>query len=533
MDNWLEKLKGGLLIINIKGDIRQPHNHAMDRVPDRFSRWSIASQYLYDIERILQEMKSAVSFISILPENAFLQKHSITSEDYIMYHQGYFLDLVHQLKNKLFQFISAIMTPDSDYSEKNEKRAEKINKVMDNKFVKHVPGLAEYLREWNADNSKGVIAVALKKRTNYHHFKNPLSNTKSYVRAKTNRSLLSPDFQVHLSEHGRHMIAEKGVQNLQMWQGDTVERMSKTFDAINENMQNISRITMGYLRLPTKDSRIGNHVLLRYVRLFDSLETKNSSYTLESVNPAFRGLIPILEEALTIGLQDEFLSFYVTGSILNGNFNFGLSDINLVIVVKHNTVELREIIHNFIDTPPRVFGIPTDTKILSEQEFFDQSSEKLRFICKTDGLLVSGVDLLRNESGQSISFKLAWMLNSDFKDHVYLAKERLLDTSHIMSDRDRELLARDLAKRAYRLSFSMVIGNNVRYAADFKKMRELNNYYYPENKRSNDIYYKMINNRLIIDEEGVLALIENLEGNLFPLYDAIDKVVNAVPDKKH
>lgn len=531
MDNWLEELKGGLLITNIKGDIRQPHNYAMDRVPARFSRWSIATQYLYDIERILQEMKSAVSFISILPEDAFLQKHSITSEDYIMYHQGYFLDLVHQLKNKLFQFINSIMTPDGDYSEKNEKAAEKISKVIANKYVNNVPNLAESLKEWDSDISNGAIAVALKKRTNYHHFKNPLSNEKNYIKAKTNRSLLSPSFQIHLNERGKQMIVEKGIHNLQMWQNDTVAKMSKTFDEINENIQSVSKIITKYLKLSTKNSEAGTHLLLRYARLLESLEVKNSSYTLESINPIFRGLIPMLEEAFAVGLKDEFISFYITGSLVRGNYNFGLSDINLVIVVKNNSVELRELICSFVDNPPKMLGIPTDTKILSEQEFLDSSSEKLRFICKTDGLLVSGVDLLRNENEKNISFKLAWILNKDFKDHVSSAKEKLLDTSHVMSDRERELLARDLAKRAYRLSFSMVIGNNVRYTADFKKMRELNNYYYPGNKRSNDIYYKMINNRLIISEEGVLALIENLEKNLFPLYDAIDKVVNVVPDK--
>jgi len=531
MKDWFDELKGGLLITNIKGDIRQPHNHAMDRVPACFSRWSIASQYLNDIERILGEMKSAVSFVSVLPDDTFLEKHSITSEDYIMYHQGYFLDLVHQLKNKLFQFINSIMTPDDDYSEKNEKAAEKINKVIANKYVDNVPYLTERLKEWDADASKGAIAVVLKKRTNYHHFKNPLPDAKNYIRAKTNRSLLSPSFQIHLNEHGKQMVIEKGMHNLQMWQSDTATKMSKTLDEINENIQSVSKIITDYLKLPTKNSEAGTHLLLRYARLFDLLEVKNSSYTLESINPIFRGLVPMLEEAFTVGLNDEFISFYITGSLVSGNFNFGFSDINLVIVVKNNSVELRELIYSFVDNPPKMLGIPTDTKILSEQEFLDSSSEKLRFICKTDGLLVSGVDLLRNEGGQNISFKLAWMLNSDFKDYVSLAKEKLLDTSHIMSDRDCKLLARDLAKRAYRLSFSMVIGNNVRYAADFKKMRELNNYYYPENKRSNDIMYKMINNCFIINEEGVLALIENLEENLFPLYAAIDKVVNAVPDK--
>ena len=58
---WFERLKIGLMISHIKGDIRQPHNEAMGNVAKGYSRWQTASSYFYDIERILLEMKMSRS----------------------------------------------------------------------------------------------------------------------------------------------------------------------------------------------------------------------------------------------------------------------------------------------------------------------------------------------------------------------------------------------------------------------------------------------------------------------------------------
>lgn len=185
------------MITCIKGDIRQPHNAAMGNVAKGYSRWQTASSYFYDIERILLEMKMSRSFVDQLPDEMFYTTHRINAEDYILYHNGFYLDLVHQLKDKTAQMISAVVNPDEKYSSKTESSV-KLSKVLNNDRVKRIPGLKEVLSEWDDSSHKGSIAIALKKRTNYHHFKNPLTGTKSYYQAKAQRNLLRPDIQLHL-----------------------------------------------------------------------------------------------------------------------------------------------------------------------------------------------------------------------------------------------------------------------------------------------------------------------------------------------
>lgn len=530
MKDWLDNLKSGLLITSIKGEIRQPHNYAMDRVPANFSRWQTASQYFIDIERILREMKSSVSYVSIMPDDAFLEAHSVTPEDYVMYHQGYFLDLVHQLKDKLCQLISAVMTPDDNYSKNNERSAQKIKKIISHKYVERVPKLVEYLQEWDDTAGKGAIAIALKKRTSYHHFKNPLSATEEYMRAKTSRFLLSQSNKIPLSELGRQTITERGSQSFQSWQADTSTKMSCTLTEIEKSAQKISKTIVLYLKFKTKDSKMGVRVLRQYVKLYELLEVKRSPYTITSVSPAFIELIPILKGLIDAGLQNNFIAFYVVGSVARGGFRDGISDINIVIITKDGIAESEESLLYIIETPLRALGIPSDIRILSEQKFLHLSNEKIRFVCQTDGFLASGCDLLSNEKERRKSFKLAWLLNSDFKENISLVKMQLLDTTQDLSDRELELLARNVAKCAYRLEFSMVIGNNTRYASDFREMRELMNFYYPQNRKFNEVLFKMITDRFRIERNGLLGIIDSIEEKLFPLYDKMNDVVNGVAE---
>ncbi len=526
--NAIADLKAGLSLTSIKGDVRQPHNYAMGRIPARYSRWQTASQYLTDIERILQELKTSVSFVSTLPDDTFLLKHSVNSEDYIMYHQGYFLDLVHQLKDKLCQMVKAVVTPEDDYSEKHEKAAE-LSKILKDKYVLKIRCLLDYLREWDDGSHQGHISIVLKKRTLYHHYKNPLPSTDSYSKAKINRFLSSASFQSHLSDYGKQMIAEKGKQNLQSWQSDTADKMSSTLATIMTNIENIAHSLTSYYRFPTyQDS--GKRVVQQYVQLDKLLEVPNSSYRIESIQQPIRGMLETLAEALPFALGQEFVALYITGSIPRGDFMWGLSDVNFVVIIKNNQGEMKDIVQHFIDTPTLAMGIPTDTRILSETEFTAEEESRIRFICRTDGLLIRGTNLLTVEKSQRICFRLAWMLNKDFKGYLASLKTLLTDRIRTPTQRQLTLMARALGKRAYRLGFSQVVGNNVRYTPHFKQMRELNNFYYPQNREFNDRTFQVFTEHPLVDRDALLSVTESMEEKLMPLYEAIDKVVNGIPE---
>lgn len=524
----LNDLKTGISFTHLKGDVRQPHNYAMGRIPARFSRWYTASSYVTDIERIIQELKTSLSFVTTLPDDIFLAQHSMNSEDYIMYHQGYFLDLVHQLKDKLCQMTNTLITYVDDYSEKHEKSA-KLNKILNDKSAQKIPHLCDLMKEWNADDptQKGPIAIALKKRTFYHHYKNPLPNTDSYSKAKTNRFLLSPSFEVHLSDYGKQMVAERGKQSLQSWQSDTVEKMSDTLKMIETSVENISKSLVNYYRLPhTTDN--SKQIIQRYFSLDKLLEIPDSTYKIDDIKQPARGMLDTLSQALPFALEKEFVALYVTGSMPRGDFMYGLSNINFVVVLKNDIPELKTIVQKFTDGPANALGIPIDTKIFSEAEFMSSEHTKERFVCRTDGLLLTGTNLLKKGKEENISFKLAWILNKDFKDYLVSLKIILANKSRLLTQRQLTLIARELGKRTFRLGFSQVIGNNLRYSPHFKEMLNLNKFYYPSNDGFNNRTYALFNAHPVVSQEDLLDVTNTIEEKMMPLYDAIDKVVNGI-----
>ena len=289
---WFDKLKTGLLITQIKGDIRQPHNEAMGNVAKGYSRWHTASGYFYDIERILQEIKTARSLVAQLPDDTFYAVHGLNAEDYILYHNGYFLDLVHQLKDKTAQLLSAITNPDEKYSSKTESNV-KLSKLLNNDRIKRIPALAEALSEWDDSSHKGSIAIALKKRTNYHHFKNPLTGTQSYFQAKNQRILLRPEMQLHLSDYGKQMIEEKRKSSLETWHTEAKEKMRKTSEAIDANLEAISKALVDYYRFPKAIDPAGKRIFMRYMPALEEIKTTPNSRTITDIDSVSLGMLEI------------------------------------------------------------------------------------------------------------------------------------------------------------------------------------------------------------------------------------------------
>lgn len=527
---WFECLKTGLMMINLKGEIRQPHNEAMGNIARGYPRWQTASSYLYDIERILLEMKMARSFLDQLPDDSFYETHAINAEDYIMYHNGFFLDLVHQLKDKATQMINAIVNPDEKYSSKTESGV-KLSKVLNNERVKRIPGLAEALGEWDDSSHKGPIAIALKKRTNYHHFKNPLTGTESYYQTKAQRTLLKPDMLVHLSEYGRQMIGAKQKETLGTWHEEAKEKMRKTSEAIDKNLEAVSKAILDYYRFPKADELEGKRVLMRYLPMLEAIRTVANTKTIADIEPISAEMLRRLTQLLQEVLGEDFLALYVTGSMARGDFNFGLSDVNIVIVIKRETEVSKEEMRAHLEAPAKKWGIPTDIQFYLESEFMGEGNERIRFICKTDGIQIFGSDLLKYEPLPNKSYRLVWMLNKDFKEKLAKHREWIEAQPSIdPSSRQAALVARDLAKRAYRMAFGQVIGNHTVYATSFKDMRHLFLFYTPENRRFIDMTYRVTQKYPWADKDALIAMVDAYERNLMPLYDRVNEVANGIQE---
>lgn len=524
-------LKMGLIITNIKGDLRHRNDHAMGHVPKGFSRWSTASSYLYDIERILLELEIARSFIEKLPSESFLKQHSINPEDYIMYNQGYSLDLMHQLKDKLARLLYAVIVANTTYSEKEETYLKPLTKLKKGKLVPRISKLVELLQVWDSyqeldpNKHKSPITIALGKRTNYHHHKNPLTNEKNYFQVKTSRTLLSPEMLVNLSDYGKKLITERGKQNVEALQSDSLRKMTETLKAARENINEISKVVMEYFKFPRQDTD-GRKIMLQYMPLETWAEITHCSRTINNVKEIFRTLFNLTYTSTNYHFPEEVVALYAIGSSTRDDFMFNISDINIVIVIKSKENDTKENIKLFVINPPIPIRLPLELTIVTEDQFKSPECDKIRFICQTDGILVGGQDLMKNEKNSKKSYKVVWTLNKDFKEKFLEIKTWTLSQTITGSHNQYASVARDLAKRSFRLGFGQVMGNNAVYATSYKDMRDLMNFYTPENKKATDRLYRLITHPLLVDKEGLLGMIEGIERIFIPLFDAIEKGVS-------
>jgi hypothetical protein len=528
---YFNHLKTALSLVSIKGDLRHRNDHSMEHVPKGFSRWAAASSYIYDVERILSELETARSFVEKLPTEEFLKEYSTNHENHIMYHQGYFLDLMHQLKDKLIQLLYAIAVADRKYSKKEERHID-LKKLMKGKLIVRIKSLKDLLSVWNADlaldpnRPKNPITIALKKRTNYHHYRNPLTNEENYFKAKANRTLLSPGTIEYLNDYGRHLISEKGKENIAAWQSDSLRKMTNTLKDTRVNIDSISKVIISYFKFPLIDSNSGKRIILQFMPLEESIKIPDCTRTISDVRGLFRDLFNLIYKSVKESFSNEFISLYAIGSSTRDDFIFGISDINVVIIIKSNDELFKKELESFVINPPIPIRMPLELKVLSESQFNSSENDMLRFICKTDGILIGGQDLLRNEKNKNKSYKTVWMLNKDFKNKLLEGKEWLSKQTIAGAHRQYEDLARDLAKRALRLGFGQVIGNHAVYAFRYREILDLTNFYAPENRDVTYRNYQLITKRLEVDKAGLCGIIKHFERMFIPLFEAIDNGVN-------
>ncbi len=519
--NWFERIKLGLIITGIKADLRQPHNYAMGRVPRGHYSWYTAQQYLYDIERIFRELKVSTSFVTHLPEEIFLGEHFISREDYIMYHQGYFLDLVHQLKDKLCQVVKAVVTPDKEYQKKKSERNTKLSGLLKDRNVKRNPQLLLLLSEWDESNLDSVIAKNLKKRTHYHHYKNPLTNVESYSRARNLRFILDPKFKEQLTEYGKVRLAEEADKNSQQWHSDGAKKMKEALEAAEKNVSGVFKVIVESYKLPSIHNSAG--LVNEYLGLDNLVRAKKSSHNLTLISPEIQSILKLVEGLLSDIFRDNLRAVYVIGSIFREDFVPGVSDLNIIAVTKDHNKKQELLASIFLNSLSKTVNVFVEVKLFKESEFLDLSGERARFFCQTDGFLLLGDDLLKSEKLPKICFNLAWLLNKDFKEYVNEVKKQLGDNAVAISSTKLSRMAREFVKRVYRLSFSMVIGNQVIYTPSFQKMRELQNHYYPSNRQINDRLYKYLKGGIKADREVLLSVVESYEEKIMPLYGTLEK----------
>ncbi len=385
---WFDKLKVGILLTVIKGEIRIPQNYALGRVPKGYGRWMIAQEYLFDLERILKELSLVVSFVSNPPSDEFLLTHSARREDYLMYHHGYFLDLSHQAKDKIAQLVRAVTVYSKTYSYKEAPKKKLLSKLLDDSTVKRIPGLFEALNKWN-DRAvpRDALAKLLILRTEYHHFKNPLPRIDSYFKASSRSTMLDKNFTSMLTDYGKEVLSKEADEYYLKWQQEGATKLFENLALIKKNIDDISRVLVTYYHFP---EFVGDFkVIKRYMRLWDQVRVQPIKYEQDSMPKMFKAIIDALISALLLVYGNKMEAVYVVGSVLRDDFIPGCSDINIIFVGDLDS-NFKAFLERLCEPVKSSLHTKISSIILTSKELDLPNNEKIKFLCYSEGYLVYG-----------------------------------------------------------------------------------------------------------------------------------------------
>jgi hypothetical protein len=369
----LENLNTGLLMLNLKKEIEESAYSVIDRVT--FGRNVVQSRHTYtgELVRVLDELKLTAELVEEVDEQRQSKHKSREPEDLINYYSGNFFGLVHQAKDKLLRLIdymSAEETQKQPYPEPEKISPAKLLKKHGDVIDKI--GIRDLLEEW-AQGDK-PIGVVLKKRTQHHHFASKLPLNKDFLDVRLSKMMLAPQPTEQLSEYGKEYMTKLGVEAFNKLKKESVDKQAHAISVIEANLNAIAEKLIAHYKIPATPQETAK-ITADYMDYLSSLKITNEANMNKITPEAQRMADEFIKVAENMG--DNVIAAYFVGSTVRGEFVPGSSDMNMYVITKSVTL-----IH---DTEQ-----PATLYVLSEADFLSDEHKKARFICWSDGVLVTG-----------------------------------------------------------------------------------------------------------------------------------------------
>lgn len=511
----LEKLNSGLLMLGVKHEMDEPEYHVLGR--QTFTHHAIQSQHTYSSEvlRVLNELKLTTALLSETEDRKEVEGVVFEPEEVITYYSGVFFDLVHQLKDKLFQLIAA-MTIDLNEPLKTRYRdlsSKQIQKFLEaNKEKLAELGIFDLLATWRKE--EGPIGITLYRRTQHHHKRSRLQLNQDFQQLKMSRYMLGPLASSRLTEYGRQRMTEIGQASFKKLKDETADKQRKTISAIEANLNSIAdKLAAGY-NVPTdqlEQTKIG----AAYTEHLGSLKVPDNEASKTKIQSELNPMIDAILKLAT-DLGDRLVSVYLVGSVGRSEFIPGVSDINFYVITK--------------DHKPVTFDseMPVTLVVLSEEDFLSPAHQKDRFIVWSDGVLLTGKEFTFSDKDfPKPGTLLTLLLNRDVIERLEAMKAEIasLQKPTVLQLR---LHGIKMARVMLDYAFGVAMANKPFYSTSRKKKLEYAKEAFPNDRlllTLEQIYFKGIVKQedftLIID-----AFLKNNRKNYEKMLE-IEKEVNS------
>lgn len=513
----LEKLNSGLLMLTVKREMDEPEYQVLGR--QTFTHHAIQSQHTYSSEiiRVLNELKLTTALLAEAEDRKEVEGVVFEPEEVITYYSGVFFDLVHQLKDKLFQLVAA-MTIDLNeplkarYHDLSSKQIQKFLEANKQKLTEL--GIYDLLAIWRKED--GPIGITLYRRTQHHHFRSRLQLSQDFQQLKMSRIMLGSITSNQLTEYGRQRMTEIGQTSFKKLKDETTNKQRKTISAIEANLDSIANKLAENYKVPTdqlEQAKIGaaytEHLGSLKVPANEASKTKIPSI----LNPMIEGILKLASD-----LGDRMVSVYLVGSVGRGEFTTGVSDINFYVITK--------------DHKPITFDseMPVTLTVLSETDFLSPEHQKDRFIVWSDGVLLAGKEFTFSDKDfPKPGTILALLLNRDAIDRLEAMKTEIANLQS-PTNLQLRLYGIKMARVMLDYAFGVAMANKPFYSASRKKKLEYAKETFPNDRLIlilEQIYY-----RGIVKQEDFAVIIDAFLKNNRKNYEKMLEIEKEVADSQ-
>jgi hypothetical protein len=517
----IQKLKEGLLLKYEEKEISEPGYYAIGTLSTEAKNLQKQWQYANEILRIISELKLTVWLLDNLPPEENIRGIDLGPEDAILYYEGIFPELAHQLKDKIFGLVELLL----GIHPNTQKTGKRLKKILE-QARKIGVSLETELGAWHAEEEKQGIKEMIKGvltvRTHHHHYLSKIPLNEFYQDVKISRIFLQDPIRSQLTDFGKTEMTKKGVDGLAELRDQAKQKMSGTLEEIEKNITAIADILISHFGLAYTPEQLADFVKKRQA-LDERLEIKNTT-SAEKIPARLKAeMDKNITESLS-GTGDLISAFYLIGSVPRGEFDPLFSDINTILIVKDQaTKEL------LLQKLPQTF--PVSIQVFTEAEFKDKDSleaKKYRFICKYDGLLMAGADLIGKESFPKPGAELAWILNHDFLKKISVIEEWAQKnpgaSMELVGNKSKEVL-----KLFFDAVYGVAITNDPQYIHNRRKRIDFIDAAFPQNEQFMKVCRRIFFSGGIGNLDGLIALIDKCK----EIWMFIQTQLKPIVDKLH
>ena len=469
--SYLEKLNNGLLLASLEMQAKEPHNIVLDQLSKELRFLQRKWEYTTEIIRVLEELQLTILLLKKLPpNNEGLQEIRKNQEDLILFYQGAFFNLIHQLKDKVLNLVH-LLTEKNVSDKPEEIKLQKLLKTKGEEINKI--GIREILNIWDQESTSS-IGVVLRKRRDYHHRVSTLHHNQDFQRIKFVESLKNPNLKKYISSSGEAYLENIRDQSFENLHKNTLQKMEQTLRDIEDNLEQLSEALIRYYKLDVSLERI-KEVGEAYNKMIESFEIINST-SVDKIPEFLKEKIESVIEKIKTSLEKKIVSIYLVGSVGRGEYIENQSDINLYIITE-------EEINKGTSPVFPALGKEYNLLITDRDSFLSEQYKKYRFICRADGILLYGSNLIDKETFPTPGLNLAYLLNNDIVDTIEEIEKWIKDNPQA-SPREIGRISKLITERLIDFFYGVAMTNKPQYISSrIERIKRINKVF-PQNIRT-------------------------------------------------